>query len=384
MNKLNGNLTHIDIESFLDIAGVMFVVLDVEGTVHLINKKGCDILECDEQEILGKNWFDHFLPPRFKKDVKKVFNRMIAGELKPAEYFINPVKTKNSEEKIIAWHNAILKDDIGRIIGTLSSGEDITQRQQAKRQIKKSLKEKEILIKEIHHRFKNNLHVISSLLSLQAAHIKTKQEAIEAFKRSRDRIYSMALVHKKLYGTRDLTNIDMQSYIDEISRQLLYAYAPAGNISMEIQTKEFFLDINHAIPCGLILNELVTNALKHAFPKERKGKITLISRKEKGDRCRLSVSDNGVRLPCRHQYAESCNTGAAACQLVDQADRRKAENPERKRHNLFHHFPLYKKMKRPKILHCRGRSHNRSRYKDQTSTVRICRGSYCRIRCRCL
>ena len=66
---------------------------------------------------------------------------------------------------------------------------------------------------------------------------------------------------------------------------------------MEIQTKEFFLDINHAIPCGLILNELVTNALKHAFPKERKGKITLISRKEKGDRCRLSVSDNGVRLP---------------------------------------------------------------------------------------
>jgi len=118
-------------QKYLDVAGVMLMVLDVNGAVTLINRRGCEILGYREEEIVGKDWFDHFLPERMKEQVKAVFQQIRAGDIKPMEYYENPVLTKSCEERIIAFHNSIMTDGAGKIIGTLSSGDDITERKQA-------------------------------------------------------------------------------------------------------------------------------------------------------------------------------------------------------------------------------------------------------------
>jgi two-component system cell cycle sensor histidine kinase/response regulator CckA len=125
----------INTESFLDIAGVMFIALNSRGEVILINRKGCDILGYGQKEILGKNWFDHFLPKKNRKEVKTVFSKLMAGEIEPNEFAANTVLTKTGEERIIAFHNSALRDDSGRIIGTLSSAEDITEKRKSQQEI---------------------------------------------------------------------------------------------------------------------------------------------------------------------------------------------------------------------------------------------------------
>ncbi|MFX0102333.1 MAG: PAS domain S-box protein [Candidatus Hodarchaeota archaeon] len=122
-------------QTYLDIAGVMMIVLDSEGNISLLNKKGCEILECDQNEMLGKNWFDIFIPEKERDAVKDVFNKIMAGEMEVMEYYDNPVITLNGNEKHIHWHNTIIIDDGGNRIGTLSSGEDITEQKRAQEKI---------------------------------------------------------------------------------------------------------------------------------------------------------------------------------------------------------------------------------------------------------
>ena len=125
-------------QKYLDVARVIFVVLDTNGQVRLVNKKGCEVLGYKEEEIIGKSWFDNFLPERMRDDVALVFNKLVAGEIEPVEYYENPVMTKSGEERIIAWHNTILRDSLGNMTGFLSSGEDITERRQAEDKLRQS------------------------------------------------------------------------------------------------------------------------------------------------------------------------------------------------------------------------------------------------------
>jgi len=120
-------------QKYLDVAGIMLVAIDVEERVGLVNKKGCEILGYKEEDIIGKKWFDNFLPERVKKEVKAVFKKLMAGKLEPVEYFENPILTKDGDERLIAWHNTLLRAEQGDIIGTLSSGEDITERKKAEK-----------------------------------------------------------------------------------------------------------------------------------------------------------------------------------------------------------------------------------------------------------
>ncbi len=118
-------------QRYLDVAGVIIVALNSDQSVALINNKGCEILGYNEEEIIGKNWFDNYLPDKIRDEVKAAFKSLMAGNIKPVEYFENPVLTKSGEERIIAWHNTVLADDMNNIIGTLGSGEDITKRKLA-------------------------------------------------------------------------------------------------------------------------------------------------------------------------------------------------------------------------------------------------------------
>ncbi|MFX1253617.1 MAG: PAS domain S-box protein [Promethearchaeota archaeon] len=126
-------------QKYLDIVGVIIVVLNSDQTIALINKKGCDILGYEkEEDVLGKNWFNQFVPERVRENVKSVFDQLMAGEIDPVEYFENPVLTKSGRERIISWHNTMLTNKKGEIIGTLSSGEDITERKQTEETLQAS------------------------------------------------------------------------------------------------------------------------------------------------------------------------------------------------------------------------------------------------------
>lgn len=125
-------------QKYLDIAGVLLLALDTNGHVMLVNRKGCEILGYEEQDVLGKNWFEHFLPEEVRDDVKGVFSNIIAGHLDMVEYMENVVLAKDGESRLIAWHNSVLRDQDGSIIGTLSSGADITERKQAEDALKAS------------------------------------------------------------------------------------------------------------------------------------------------------------------------------------------------------------------------------------------------------
>jgi len=127
-------------QKYLDVAGVMLVAIDTEQRVGLINRKGCEILGHKEEEILGKNWFDNFLPERIRDEVRAVFEKLIQSEADASEYRENPILTKSGDERLIAWHNTVLKDEKGHVIATLSSGEDITERKKAEEQIAKLAK----------------------------------------------------------------------------------------------------------------------------------------------------------------------------------------------------------------------------------------------------
>ncbi|MBI5055979.1 MAG: HAMP domain-containing protein [Nitrospirae bacterium] len=186
-----------------------------------------------------------------------------------------------------------------QLIDTIDSLQHtVYQREAANVKLLERTEEKEVLLKEIHHRVKNNMQVISSLLSLQSDQIDDRQY-IELFDESRNRIRSMSLIHEKLYQSNDLAHIDFNDYVKSLANGLLMFYGTNnGSISLNIKAEELSLAIDTAIPCGLIINELVSNALKYAFPKDRKGEIKISFRKITGeDKYELVVSDNGAGIP---------------------------------------------------------------------------------------
>ncbi len=163
--------------------------------------------------------------------------------------------------------------------------------------IKNSLKEKELLLKEIHHRVKNNMQIISSLLNLQASYISDK-EAAAALNECQGRIMSMAMIHEKLYQSGTLSGINFADYINSLVSDLLYSYTTnPEDIKVSIDADQVILDIDTAIPCGLIINELITNSIKHAFPEGRKGSIFINMQEIEDGEYLLVVGDDGVGLP---------------------------------------------------------------------------------------
>jgi two-component sensor histidine kinase len=177
------------------------------------------------------------------------------------------------------------------------------------RERQRLLDEKELLLKEIHHRVKNNLQVISSLLYLQSTRIRD-QEALNMFVESQNRVRSMALVHERLYQTRDLARIDAADYVRTLAGQLMSSYrVRPGQVGLRVEVVDLTLDVNVAIPCGLILNELLSNALKYAFPNDRQGEIQVELRTVEAGWLRLVVRDDGVGFPPDLDFRQSRSLG---------------------------------------------------------------------------
>ncbi len=192
----------------------------------------------------------------------------------------------------------------------LKLNKHIKQRKQAEKRIQNQLAEKEILLKEIHHRVKNNLQIIVSLLRLQSGSVDNAQMK-EILKESRERVRSMALVHEKLYHTEKLADIDFSEYIRNLVEELSKAYRSDNKvIDINLECESVSLEIDYAVPCGLVVNELISNAMKHAFPDERKekGNIHIILKKN-GNQVELEVADNGVGLSSEFNPREADSLG---------------------------------------------------------------------------
>lgn len=195
------------------------------------------------------------------------------------------------------------------------------ERKRAEERLKASLGEKEVLLREVHHRVKNNMQIMSSLLNLQAINIKD-QTAAGMLKECQRRIRAMALVHEKLYLSKDLANIDFSQYIQSLTLHLCQFYQiHPHSIRLDMNMEKIFLNINTAIPCGLIVNELISNALKHAFPQGRSGEIRIELFRAEGNKLFLVVSDNGVGFPKDMDFRNTESLGMQIItMLVDQLD----------------------------------------------------------------
>ncbi len=211
--------------------------------------------------------------------------------LEEAAARINTHLTIRSLQKSLEENNARLSREITerkKVADALRKSEE---------QIKISLKEKEVLLKEIHHRVKNNLQIINSLLNLQSRSAKDK-ESQDIFEKCKNRIDSIALVHEKLYQSEDLANVNFGEYVNTLTARLFDAYSsrlPAVDLKTDVAP--ISLDVNKAIPCALLINELVMNAIKHGFPHGRKGEIAVALKISDKDKVSLAVADNGVGLP---------------------------------------------------------------------------------------
>jgi two-component sensor histidine kinase len=244
--------------------------------------------------MIGTSFYDYMHPDDRERSLD-VIQKAIMGN-REDRGLINRQKTKEGY-KTIEWSGAPFFNSDKQYIGFQASGRDITERKLSEEKIKTSLKEKEVLLAEVHHRVKNNMQVIISLLRLQAKRIEDKKYA-DIFMEAEDRIRSMALIHEQLYQSQDFANIDFGEYAKSLVKGLFISHGvDPSKIRFNVDIKDVSFDLESAVPCGLIISELVSNSLKHAFPRGKEGQISVELRPVSEAELELMVSDDGVGIP---------------------------------------------------------------------------------------
>jgi len=242
-----------------------------------------DILTHSDPEQVEKN--SRFWMEKFQKVFKgestnfEIKRKDINGNTYYRDFYLNPINFDS--------------DQIEEISGI---GHDITAKKLSELNLKNSLNEKEVLLREVHHRVKNNMQVISSILSLQSSYIQD-EKVLNILSESQNRIKSMAFIHERLYRTKDFSKLKFSDYIENLATSLVSTYeAGKVKIQMEFDLDEVFLNLDSAIPCGLILNELISNSLKYAFKDRDRGEITILLKEKMDNLVTLSVEDNGIGI----------------------------------------------------------------------------------------
>jgi len=267
-------------------ASGIIMMIDREGTIKFINRT---ISGLKKERVIGKKVYD-FVSENYQQEVKEhidhVFthNEIVSFDVPGPDY----LKSVWFSSRI----TPIEKD--GKIHAATIISTDITERKQMENQVQASLKEKEILLREIHHRIKNNMQIILSLLRLESK--KTSDNHVmDSFTDSQSRIQAMSLVHETLYKSDNFSDIDIGAYVPGLVRNIFQVYS-SGRIDLNIDIKNIEIGLEKATPLGLIINEIVTNSLKYAFPDSMRGKIAITASKNENNEIELNLSDNGVGI----------------------------------------------------------------------------------------
>lgn len=287
----------------------MVVMTDVFGTYQYVSPSCKKITGYTQEEMVGKSGFAFMHPGDLMRVAEAVQEHLKTGEPGKIE-----LRARHAAGYYV-WIEAsgdLLRDEGGKIVGAVLTGRIIEDRKKAEDQLKKLLQEKEMLLKEVHHRAKNNMQVIASLLNLESSRI-TDEHCQKVFKDSQNRIRSMSLVHEKLYRSAAGSRIDFEEYVRNLVDNLYYSYSKTPDqVALRVRVEGVFLDTDTAITCGLLINELVSNALKHAFPGGARGSLWVEMRGD-GDGYLLLVGDDGIGLP---EAVGLNNAGTLGMQLI--------------------------------------------------------------------
>jgi PAS domain S-box-containing protein len=286
--------------------------LDVRRNVLTWSDENHRIFGIPKGTPLSYETFLGAVHPDDRADVDETWNAGLRGEPYDIEHRI----VTDGRIKWVREKAYLEVDDAGSLLGGFGITQDITDRKRAEQQLRESLAEKELLLREIHHRVKNNLQVISSLVSLQADAL-ADPALREVFGEVRDRVRSMALVHEKLYESGGLAKLNFGTYAKSLTQSLWDAHGTAaGRVQLHLEVEPVALTVATAVPCGLILNELVSNALRHAFPAGGGAVTVSLSREPAIGRLCLRVSDNGVGLPPGLDWRQSRSLGLRLVQML--------------------------------------------------------------------
>ena len=302
---------------FENTSNVVIWTLDRKFNISSLNSEFIRIFKdkIGESIQVGDNFFskisDNLKPykPELIGDMKNAYN---SAQLGISQNFESVIYGLNGKQMIYETFLSPIKIKGKNKFDLACLAIDLTHKKEIELKLRKLLNEKEVLLKEVHHRVKNNLQVISSILNLQSSYVKD-QMTLDILRESQNRIKAMSFIHESLYRSDDFSYVNFSSYINSLSSNLVQTYIiKHANIDLELDLGDVNLNLDQAIPCGLIINELVSNSIKYAFPFNRKGKIRIELIKE-GNKINLKVSDNGVGLP---DNLDVENTDTLGLQLV--------------------------------------------------------------------
>jgi PAS domain S-box-containing protein len=260
------------------------------GKIIECNQIACQIFDYDRSKLIGM-YVKELIPDSNKIDLSKIFSNKTDYNL---TYFEAEGKKHNGTTFPLEANVKLINVENEAVF--ISCVRDVSRNKMTEEQIKESIEEREILIKEVHHRVKNNLQIISSLINLQTRYL-SNQNSIIQLKETKNRVISMALIHEILYQSESVSRINFQKYINSLVKNLVNAYkVDTDRIEIEIRADDIYLDLQKGIPCSLIMNELISNCFKYAFPDKKPGKI-IISLKKQDEEYTLIIKDNGIGLP---------------------------------------------------------------------------------------
>jgi len=281
--------------SIFELAAIGIAHVSLEGRFVRLNRRFCEILGYTPEEMLQRT-FQEITHPDDLANSLELVGQVIAGEIE--SYSVE--KRYLRKDASIVWGNltvSLAHDELGNPRHFIAVVEDISPRKMAESTVERSLEEKEVLLREIHHRVKNNMQVISSLLSLQAANIDDER-LHKLFQESQGRVRAMALIHEILYDSDDLSSIDLSTYVSRLVASLTRMYgADVDRVRVNVESDDITLRIDDMVPCGLAISELISNSLKYAFPDDREGEINVRVTSTPEGGVKLVVCDDGVGLP---------------------------------------------------------------------------------------
>ena len=295
-------------KTIFENTGTATLIIEEDNTISLINTEFERLYGYYKYDIEGKKQWKEFVDDKHIHMMELYHkSRRINPESAPRNYEFDFIDSYGNLKNLFATVAMIPYTK-----KSLVSLQDITDRNTAENNLKNLLKDKEMLMREIHHRVKNNLQIISSLLNLQSQYI-TDKYALDIFTDSQNRVKSMAIIHEKLHKSKDISKINFGEYLSDLVDSLFYTHnVNKSKIKLTKNMDEIYLNIDTAIPCGLIVNELITNCLKHAFPHDINGQVDIDLINIDGMYV-LNVNDNGVGFPHNIDYT---NTESLGLQLV--------------------------------------------------------------------